>query len=179
VRQGILYYENAKNTWPTTKEGKYDYKCRDEPPENLRPMVPWHIPPLNKGERQDLNVPNSTIMLANWSLPAEPHNIPAGPTVNNWHMMEHTLWVNYSQPTVSNVDYNFSEHAVVYQIGENFPHAEWNYMVIIGGDIENVGPPKGGKLVPAAHPVSIAQTLKGANQFVLTRNFCEDSFPWS
>lgn len=161
VRQGILYYEDAKNKWPMTNEGKYDYKCRDEPHENLRPIVPWKVPPLNRGEKQDFNVPNSTVLLANWSLPAEPPNTPAGPNVNNWHMMEHTLWVNYSQPTVSDVDYPFGDNAVVYRVDENPLHGEWNYMVIIGNDTENAGPPKGGKLVPAAHPVSMPVIVRG------------------
>ncbi|KAF7591618.1 hypothetical protein BBP40_001318 [Aspergillus hancockii] len=153
VRQGILYYKDAKNKWPTTNEGKYNYTCRDEPHGKLRPVVPWKVPHLSKGEKQGFNVPNSTIMLANWSLPAEPHNIPSGPNVNNWNMMEHPLWVNYSQPTVKHLDGPFGDNAVVYPVDKDPPHGEWNYMVIIGGDIENVGPPKGGKLIPAAHPI--------------------------
>jgi hypothetical protein len=153
VRQGILYYKDAKNKWPTTNEGKYNYTCRDEPHEKLRPVVPWKVPRLNKGEKQDLDFPNSTIKLANWSLPAEPTRIPAGPNVNDWHMMEHTLWVNYSEPTVSNLDGPFGDNAAVYSIDQNTAHEKWNYMVIIGGESGNLGPPKGGQLIPAAHPI--------------------------
>jgi hypothetical protein len=163
VRQGILYYKDAKNKWPTTNEGKYNYTCRDEPHEKLRPVVPWKVPRLNKGEKQDLDFPNSTIKLANWSLPAEPTRIPAGPNVNDWHMMEHTLWVNYSEPTVSNLDGPFGDNAAVYSIDQNTAHEKWNYMVIIGGESGNLGPPKGGQLIPAAHPVSRPKSIKKTN----------------
>lgn len=159
VRQGILYYDGHKKKWPTTTEGKYVYACRDEPHDRLRPVVPWTVPRLTHGEKSELSVPNSTIKLAKWSLPAEPHRPNStGPEVNNWRMMENTLWVNYSYPTVNNTDGPFGDNAAVYPV-EKTPlsrdrDGNWTYMVIIGNQT-NLGPPKGGKLVPAAHPVSI------------------------
>ncbi|PKX97829.1 oxidoreductase tpcJ [Aspergillus novofumigatus IBT 16806] len=155
VRQGILCYKGYKCGWPTTSEGEYNYTCRDEPPEKLRPIIPWIVPSLRKGEKDDIDLPISTIMLANWSLPAEPPDIPSGPVVNNWHMMNHTLWVNYSEPTVNNLDGPFGDNAVVYPVDKNPLHNEWNYMVIIGGKEPNLGPPKGGRLIPAAHPIHL------------------------
>ncbi|EAW17296.1 multicopper oxidase [Aspergillus fischeri NRRL 181] len=157
VRQGILYYQGHKNEWPTTTEGKYNYTCRDEPHERLRPVVPWNVPRLNKDEKLELGVPNSTIMLAKWFLPAEPHrpNL-TGPEVNNWQMMRHPLWVDYSKPTVNNTDGPFGDNDAVYPVEKSPLHQQgngnWSYMVIIGNQT-NFGPPKGGKLVPAAHPL--------------------------
>ncbi|KAF4176663.1 hypothetical protein CNMCM8694_005653 [Aspergillus lentulus] len=178
VRQGILCYKGYNCGWPTTSEGEYNYTCRDEPPEKLRPIIPWTVPSLEEG---GVDLPNATIMLANWSLPAEPPDIPSGPVVNNWHMMDHTLWVNYSEPTVSNLDSPFGDNAVVYTVDKNPPHKEWNYMVIVGGKDKNLGPPKGGRLIPAAHPIHLhghdfallqqsEYTYKGPSSLNLTYN---------
>ncbi|KAB8238972.1 multicopper oxidase [Aspergillus alliaceus] len=155
VRQGILYY-NEKMGWPeTTESEKVSYECRDEPYENLKPVLPWKVPKLSLDERGELSTPNSTIRLANWSLPAEP-NVPAGPLVNNWNMMDYPIWVAYSKPTVKHLDGPFDKHAVVYEVSDNeTSHEKWNYMVIIGNQTTDPGQGKNGRLVPAAHPIHL------------------------
>jgi FtsP/CotA-like multicopper oxidase with cupredoxin domain len=165
VRRGILYYNGHKKQWPTTTEGKYNYTCRDEPPKDLKPVVPWVVPPLNQDDKKDFNDTwtNSSILLANWSLPAEPHSGLSGPYVNNWNILkEEPLWVNYSLPTVNNTDAQFGPNDAVYVVGKNPSHEKngtyWTYMVIIGNmtlenNETNIGPSKGGKLIPAAHPL--------------------------
>lgn len=152
VRQGILYYEAHKSKWPQTNEGPYKYICRDEPFDKLQPILNWNITPLTEKDKQDFVIPNSTIMLANWSLPSPPKE---SDVVNNWNAQEHPIWVNYTEPTVKNLDGSFGPNAVVYSVSaKDSAHKNWNYMVIIGNQKTNPGPSKGGRLIPAAHPVS-------------------------
>lgn len=152
VRQAILYYEGHKNKWPQTNEGPYNYACRDEPFRRLQPVLNWKVPPLTDEDMKDFVIPNSTIMLANWSLPPSPKG---SDVVNNWNARKHPIWVNYAEPTVKDLDGPFGPNAVVYPVSvKTSAHENWNYMVIIGNQTTNPGPSKGGKLIPAAHPVS-------------------------
>lgn len=44
-RQGIVYYGEETQDYPTTPRGLYSIACRDENPANLVPVVNWTVPP--------------------------------------------------------------------------------------------------------------------------------------
>jgi hypothetical protein len=155
VRQGVLYYNGSKKAWPETTEGQnVNYACRDEPFGRLQPVVNWTIPKLSPDEKGQYSTPNASVRLGSWVLPAEPPYVSAGPGVNNWNIMDDPIWVEYGKPTVKHLKPPFDNNSVVYEVSADASHQNWNYMVIIGNQTTNPGPSKGGKLVPAAHPVS-------------------------
>lgn len=99
-------------------------------------------------------MPNSSIRLGKWTLPLE-HEHDSEETVNNWNIMKgDTAWVSYKEPTVKNLDGPFDDNAAVYHVNASTGYKGWNYMIIIGGNQDNPTNVKGGKLIPAAHPVS-------------------------
>ncbi|KAL4918819.1 multicopper oxidase [Aspergillus aurantiobrunneus] len=155
VRQGILYYENHTKTWPETTElPKVNYDCRDEPFGRLEPVVPWTVPKLSTDEKGQYSTPNASVRLGEWLLPEEPH-ASAGPEVNNWNIMDDPIWVRYGKPTVNNLEPPYPNNSVVYEVSADASHHNWNYMVIIGNQKTNPGSSKGGRLVPAAHPIHL------------------------
>lgn len=42
-RQGIIYYAGSKNVYPNTARPTLPLGCRDEPYNQLVPIVPWQI----------------------------------------------------------------------------------------------------------------------------------------
>ena len=152
ARQGILWYGNQdKPPIPTTQAFKYNATCRDE--QGWSPIVPWFVPELPKEQRKQLRLANASVRLDNWTLPLE-HGDETPEWVNNWNMIEDPVWVNYTLPTVNYTNGPFGKNAVVFNVNASTGWLGWNYMVIVGGNQANPEPWKGGKLIPAAHPVS-------------------------
>lgn len=44
-RQGVVYYGEETQDYPTTARGPYSIACRDENPANLVPVFKWTVPP--------------------------------------------------------------------------------------------------------------------------------------
>ncbi|PLB47569.1 hypothetical protein P170DRAFT_476255 [Aspergillus steynii IBT 23096] len=153
TRQGILWYgDQEKPPIPTTKAFKYNATCRDE--TGWSPVVPWFVPELPEEQRKQLRIANASVRLDKWNLPME-HGNETPELVNNWNMIEDPVWVNYTRPTVNYSNGPFGKNAVVYNVNASTGWLGWNYMVIVGGNQENPEPWKGGRLIPAAHPIHL------------------------
>ncbi|KAG2420414.1 hypothetical protein HFD88_005215 [Aspergillus terreus] len=154
ARQGILWYGNIPQSppIPTTVSWKINPLCRDE--GGWKPKVPWSIPELSLQQIKDLDSKNSSIALSKWLLPLENH-LGRRIKVNNWNIMDDPVWVNYKGPTVKHLDRPYPVNAVIYNVDQKTAYNRWQYMIIVGGNQNNSAPVKGGRLIPAAHPLHL------------------------
>ncbi|PYH43919.1 multicopper oxidase [Aspergillus saccharolyticus JOP 1030-1] len=173
-RQGILWYGSGsasgheeglsfKPPLPTTTAWSYNSTCSDM--LELVPVVPWTVAPPDTSFTEVQYHPNqndplleASITIDTFFLPAEGEDAAA--TVNVWQFLNDTVFVNYTEPTVNNLDPPYNPNAVIYlaqepPAGSPPQTSTWNYMVLIGGNLENPTPVSGGRLVPAAHPIHL------------------------
>lgn len=148
-RQGILRYRNDSTAIPTTERGDFSIECRDEPYEKLVPYHPWNVSFIG-GDDDVIQRKPFEIGL---EVPEFPNGRPQpGDLFFRWSMGKEPMWLNFSDPTVLNLDKKtFPDEKVV--IPKNYPAGSWVYLVITAvepekrGDVDRI-------FVPAAHPVS-------------------------
>lgn len=148
-RQGILRYSNDSTAIPTTERGAFSIECRDEPYEKLVPYHPWNVSFIG-GDDDVLQRKPFEIGL---EVPTFPNGRPQpGDLFYRWSMGKDPMWLNFSDPTVLNLDKKtFPAEKVV--IPKDYPEGSWVYMVITSFPPE-VLEDKDRVFVAAAHPVS-------------------------
>ncbi|KAK4500327.1 hypothetical protein PRZ48_008516 [Zasmidium cellare] len=140
---GIIQYSPNRNPrdLPDTEAHTDREECKDEAMENLRPIVPWNASDL-RNSREDY-----TFVAAFDDLPTH--------GAYRWELTDKPLFLNYSSPSILNVDNNGHFHDV-YQASVNYTNHAWNggfvYLVIDGSNIQQIAGKQG---VPAAHPIHL------------------------
>lgn len=171
-RQGIIYYGNNPQPLPTTLVNNYtgyNLACRDEPYEKLVPVVPWTIgKPSNtckknivscfrfswcwlsvdQSEQEQLHVGLQS------PVPGQGQGHPRpNDKFNHWAIGERPLWLNFSNPTILNLNNKtFNPDYVV--VPENYPEGSWVYLIVT----ENFTNPLRRPI--AAHPVSQLRQIR-------------------
>lgn len=95
----ILHYEGGNNTVPDTNDFIRDIDsvvCRDEPSENLVPVVPWTINRISANNFTD------TFELG-FEKNVDPSKFSGHPYAH-WVLNKSPLWVNFSDPTLLQLD---------------------------------------------------------------------------
>ncbi|RAH49744.1 multicopper oxidase [Aspergillus brunneoviolaceus CBS 621.78] len=163
-RQGILWYggdDDDRPPVPTTTAWSYNSTCSDM--LDLVPVVPWTIEPPATSltavkYHSNHALLEASVTIDTWFLPAEGNDAAA--TVNVWQFLNDTVFVNYTEPTVNHLDPPYDPNAVIYlaeepPLGSPPQTSTWNYMILIGGNLDNPSPVSGGRLVPVAHPIHL------------------------
>ncbi|KAI9799795.1 MAG: hypothetical protein M1825_004355 [Sarcosagium campestre] len=112
----VIRYDEKSTNLPTSHPWNYSILCQDEPYENLKPIVPWEVAssPANADDdpyRADLNV-----------------TYPDGKILDHWRLANHTLWIDYSDPTILDLDnatWNPSSNVAEYDYDN-----KWVYIVL-------------------------------------------------
>lgn len=145
-RQGILRYNASSTDVPTTFRDDYSLACRDENYAKLEPILEWDIPKVNLSEGPfDIGLQSSA------GRPASGDNFAF------WSFGANPLWLNFSNPTIMNLDnttWNPDYVIVSDNTTDNDPNdpERWVYIVITAPPPSSLD---GNKIfVSAAHPVS-------------------------
>ncbi|RAK98153.1 Cupredoxin [Aspergillus ibericus CBS 121593] len=108
--KGILLYDDNVTRDPTTGKHDYDTLCRDEDHTNIEPVIGWTVPRPTPEQLHKVKLPFKVMRGANFTLLPEPEgDIPAGPNISVWKLINHAAWVDYKDPTISHTDRPESE----------------------------------------------------------------------
>ena len=142
TRTGLIHYD-GKEFDPQDLKGDYDNACRDEPYDKLVPVLKWKVgQPSNfaSDSQFDIGMDNVT----------GPPFYPADKYKLRWNMYSNSLWLNFSNPTLSHFrDENWDPHAVV--IKQNQTNDNWVYLLVSGTGI----PRNDRSYNRAAHPIHL------------------------
>lgn len=141
---GILRYSPKSTALPTTTNQSFPLKCSDEPYESLVPVVPWKVGPPSNNEAADSYEAGLTI-------PTEANPAPHG-NFSRWAIGEHPLWLNFSNPTILNLN-NTDWDPELVVIPQNLKDDSWIYLLITATDIPV--PTRDRNFVAAAHPIHL------------------------
>ncbi|KAI4287115.1 MAG: hypothetical protein L6R35_003630 [Caloplaca aegaea] len=147
-RQGILYYKKGSAEYPSTARASFSIACRDEPFNQLQPVLPWNIPKPTNPEL----IGNETL----FEVGVDPYREGQGRPLPNdafvrWAIAPKAMYLNFSDPTVLNLR-NTKWNPDYAVIPRDYPEDSWIYMVIYGN---RKSVPSSGRLtIPAAHPQS-------------------------
>ncbi|KAI0893813.1 multicopper oxidase-domain-containing protein [Annulohypoxylon nitens] len=146
-RQGILRYNASSTNVPTTFRDDYSLACRDENYAKLEPILEWDIPKVNLSEGPfDIGLQSSA------GRPASGDNFAF------WSFGANPLWLNFSNPTIMNLDnttWNPDYVIVSDNTTDNDPNdpERWVYIVITAPPPSSLD---GNKIfVSAAHPLHL------------------------
>jgi FtsP/CotA-like multicopper oxidase with cupredoxin domain len=154
-RTGIISYTNATGTDnPTTSRWPITVGCKDEPYENLKPIVPWNVSPaqndINKDvfeAGQDQNITHGHFNVKHWSITNTP------------------MWLNFSNPTLANLgNTSFDAEYAVVEYDQNNPD-QWVYMVIQSGSLDS-----GLNKLATPHPIHLHGHGKPPKSYPNVRN---------
>jgi FtsP/CotA-like multicopper oxidase with cupredoxin domain len=97
---GIVRYDHTNQDDPTSQNLTFPLECSDEPYDKLRPIVKWTVPQNNITEDMDVHLvqgPNTEPYQPQW---------PTEPNFRRWQLYKAPLWLNFSDPTILNVEAN-------------------------------------------------------------------------
>ncbi|KAJ9221105.1 CAZyme family AA1 [Paecilomyces variotii] len=139
-RTGILRYQGAPNTKPTTSiQSGLTFACQDEPPEKLKPVVRWEV-----GTNPANNVIDSTYEVGT----------VFSRNATRWAIGAKSLWLDFADPTL--LDVNNRTFNPDYDVEKYDFDNEWIYIIITAsGNITGVPTPPNRGLVPLAHPIHL------------------------
>ncbi|PYI08407.1 hypothetical protein BO78DRAFT_310700 [Aspergillus sclerotiicarbonarius CBS 121057] len=157
-RQGILLYDENVTHDPTTGKQVYDSMCQDEDHTDVKPVTKWNVPRPTPQQLNKAKLPYK-VMREDLTLPPESEgNIPAGPDISAWKIMDDPAWVKYTDPTVNHTDISEGDwpaNAALFEVNRT-ASGGWAYMLIDGGHQTEEKPKKpGGSVIPAAHPIHL------------------------
>ncbi|KAI1878681.1 hypothetical protein JX265_002858 [Neoarthrinium moseri] len=94
----VVKYNSASTTCPTSPPNAQNTSCEDVHTDLLNPIVPWRVDhhPRN-------NVTKDTFFARLQDSPDTTLGPPGFPYVH-WLLQEHPLWINFSRPTILDVD---------------------------------------------------------------------------
>ncbi|KAK3367446.1 multicopper oxidase-domain-containing protein [Lasiosphaeria ovina] len=152
-RQGILRYNASSDRVPTTFRENFSLACRDEDFGNLHPIHEWNVPEV------DSSLPGAPRFHVGMT-PDVTNRPEHGDNFNWWVMGDNPMWLNFSDPTILNLQnttWNY-DYVVVTQNGTD---ETWVYLVITGPD--KLPPPgacpdnkcEARRFVPVAHPMHL------------------------
>ncbi|CAK1368130.1 Laccase-2 [Cercospora beticola] len=138
---GIIQYSPNRSGNPETISGNDREACQDEPVDKLRPVVRWNAADLRNNRD-------------NYTFDAAFDNV-TNHGAFRWELSEKPLFLNYSDPSILNVnDASFFADPNVAAV--NYTNHAWNdgfvYLVITAGNVLNIPGKRG---VPAAHPIHL------------------------
>jgi hypothetical protein len=146
-RTGIVVYRNS-SAKPVDFPPTFSFACRDEPYDKLVPVLRWDVgPPSNVAADSQFDIGLDDMTAGNlW---------PANITRPRWNMYSDTMWLNFSNPTLSQnltADQKaFDSHSVVVKHDSGNSKDQWVYLLISGTGV----PRHGRRYVPAAHPIHL------------------------
>ena len=146
-RTGVVVY-NDKSGTPIDYAPTFNPKCQDEPYDKLVPTLPWTIgPPSNIAADSQFDIGLDTITAG--SL------FPANITRGRWNMYSDTMWLNYSNATItqnlSAPQNSFNTHSVV--LKQDSEADRWVYFLISGTGVPSPCTSRG--YIPIAHPIHL------------------------
>lgn len=94
---GIVRYDPASTTLPTSKDLKFPTKCSDEPYYSLIPILEWNVPETKISDEIGVTLVNAN------TTPYYPQ-YPEKDGFRRWQMFKGPLWLNFSDPTILNPD---------------------------------------------------------------------------
>ncbi|OAG43152.1 hypothetical protein AYO21_02438 [Fonsecaea monophora] len=153
-RTGIVRY-TLSDELPSTTKHPFEATCADETYyRNITPIVPWtvgrirhHVDPLYLNIQPMKGYPY-------W---------PCDKTVNRFELVPNNpMWLNFSGPTLWNLDQNFTEKGWLAVVDADDRDEEWVQLTIISGPKKSKSPllphpvPKvPGVYVPGEHPIHL------------------------
>lgn len=167
-RQGVLRYNASSTSVPRSYRRNFSLKCRDEHYEDLNPIVPWKVEPF------EITCTLRPPICANpfiRTMPYSPCHSTAKetqldigkvahknrPEENNnffwWALGDHPLWLNFSDPTLLNLDTNTWPNDYVV-LSKNGTAETWVYLVVTGPPKDQPGKPDR-SFFPVAHPMHL------------------------
>ncbi|KAL8649405.1 MAG: hypothetical protein Q9210_004422 [Variospora velana] len=151
-RQGILYYKKGSTEYPSTPRASFSIACRDEPFNQLQPVLPWNIPKPTNPVSKEL-VGNDTLFEVGVDLYREGQGRPLpNDAFVRWAIAPKAMYLNFSDPTVLNLR-NTKWNPDYAVIPKDYPEDSWIYMVIY---TNRTSIPSSGRLtIPAAHPIHL------------------------
>ncbi|KXJ90396.1 multicopper oxidase-domain-containing protein [Microdochium bolleyi] len=146
-RQGILRYNSSSTTVPTTFRPKYSVACRDEDYNNLKPIHKWSIDPVplfsdNQNAAEQFDIGKDYY----------PKRPAAGNNFTWWSFGDKPLWLNFSDPTILNLN-NKTWNPDYVVIPEDRANA-WVYLVITAPGVPQTKF-KDRSFFPVAHPMHL------------------------
>ncbi|EWZ94633.1 hypothetical protein FOWG_04859 [Fusarium oxysporum f. sp. lycopersici MN25] len=144
-RQGILRYEPVSTEVPQTWRGPWNKTCSDEKYENLKPVLPWSIPPVelySRDKSKDLKL----------GLQQEKNRPHLGDKFSWWAFGAQPLWLNFSEPTITLLDEK-KEWPGDYVIVPAENRGGWVYLVITAPATEELGNNR--TFISLAHPLHL------------------------
>ncbi|TAQ86576.1 hypothetical protein B7494_g5097 [Chlorociboria aeruginascens] len=140
-RQGILRYNSSSEAIPTSKREGFSLKCRDEEYSRLHPIHPWSVEPMDF-DPEGFDV----------GLQAAPHKPQLSDNFTRWTMGDVPLWLNFSDPTILNLN-NKTWNPDYVVIPEDMPENAWIYLLITADDMDNKWLNR--TFVAVAHPLHL------------------------
>ncbi|KAK4615403.1 Laccase-2 [Fulvia fulva] len=138
---GIIRYNASSRATPSTEAHTDREVCADEPMASLSPIVPWNASDLRNSRDEYTFVASLDTKATHGAY--------------RWEIKDDPLFLNYSSPSILNVN-NPAHFEDVFQATVNYTNNAWNggfvYLVIDGSNIQKI-PGKQG--VPAAHPIHL------------------------
>ncbi|KAK2732340.1 hypothetical protein FQN57_002941 [Myotisia sp. PD_48] len=131
-RTGILYYGSNTGALPTTdRVPGFNISCRDEPFENLVPVVEWTVPDPNIDAAKFEKA--FELDLGNFVPPDRGSESIAGWAINST-TSQSPMWLNYSRPIVKHLNEPFPKTWVVHS-ADDYKQGNWIYLMMASGNI--------------------------------------------
>ncbi|OAL29975.1 hypothetical protein AYO22_01881 [Fonsecaea multimorphosa] len=154
-RTGIVRY-TLSDELPSTQMGNFKPNCSDETYwRNITPIVPWEVSTSRKYV--------DPLYLTIEEMQGFPY-WPCNQTVFRFDLVpKHPMWLNFSEPTLFNLDQNFSKKGWLAVVDtQDTPAEDWVQLTIISGPKKGGAPllphpvPKvPGAFIPGFHPIHL------------------------
>lgn len=161
-RQGILRYNASSKGVPTSFRDNYSLACRDENYTRLEPVYQWNVdevkldsksPESTKETALDKSNPFKMLDTEEFHIGKDgrPERPAPGDNFTWWSFGANPLWLNFSDPTILNLDNTTwdKDYVVVPEHNKD----GWVYLAITSPGTPQPGLP-GRSFFPVAHPVS-------------------------
>jgi FtsP/CotA-like multicopper oxidase with cupredoxin domain len=143
-KTGILRYDALSTDDPVTERGDFSDKCSDETYSSLKPILPWRVGLDVQGHR--------TYDAGLVDIPGPPYYPER--KMNRWELHDYPMWLNFSRPTVLNLDTDFAKERHLVVVETDYAHNSWIELLILGAELNDPAPPD--RVVPlAAHPIHL------------------------
>lgn len=163
-RQGILRYNASSTAIPTSTRPVFATVCRNEDPANLVPIVNWTVPSIqldsecldNDADHSRISTDLGTDGTQRFNIGKDLYsNMPEEGDNFYWWAFGHVpMWLNFSDPTILNLDNTTWKPNYVVIASEADQEEDWVYMVVTAPLHPPAGAPSGEQFWPVAHPVS-------------------------
>ncbi|KAL9100135.1 MAG: hypothetical protein Q9163_004451 [Psora crenata] len=146
-RTGIIRYDARSTNDPDSTINDFPTACSDEPYESLVPKLRWQVgPPANE------EATNGSYQVGRITVSGPPYH--PDQTMSRWTAYKNPLWLNYSEPTVDNIDpadQTWPDYLDV--VTQDQPDDSWIYLVISANSDKKQNSHI--DFYPAAHPIHL------------------------